>query len=179
MVSTSASSATRPSLRSVPRCRRIDTVPSSRSGGRAPPALGPRGGHRLVHPVDAVDHDRRREVVEVGEVAVEHTLGDPGLDGHGPTGQGVGAVCHEHSLGGLEQTLGRIVKGNSGGQGFFSSFSPVRVQLPSGRAPCQVGACPPRPALLASPAGKDQRWSGQATAKHPVQLWHKHAIVMA
>jgi hypothetical protein len=107
-----------------------DDQPDEREDGRAE-QLGDRGREvardaagsgrgaqvrRLAaDPGDPVKRQPGEERVEVGEVPVQHPLGDPSLGGDRPAGQRGRAVAEQDPLGGVEQLPARVADGHSCG----------------------------------------------------------------
>lgn len=72
-------------------------------GDGAGPGLVPQGRGLSFDPGDAFQHQFGEEDVEVGEVSMQHPLGDARLRGDRPTGKAGDAVSDQHPHGGVEE----------------------------------------------------------------------------
>jgi hypothetical protein len=94
--------------RQVLRCEQ----PGERGGQVAGDGAGAGGGAQIGgldgDPGDPGEREVDQEGVEIGEVAVQHALGDPRLGGDGPAGQAAGPVAEQDAFGRLEQLPARV-----------------------------------------------------------------------
>ena len=71
----------------------------ARTGGLSQP------GRRGVQPVEPIQDELGEELVEVGEMPVQDTLGDARLGGDGAAGEGARPVSDQDALGRFEELL--------------------------------------------------------------------------
>ena len=78
----------------------------------AAPRRGAQGRRLGADPCDAVERELGEERVEVGEVPVQHSLGDARFRGDRAAGQAAGAVPEQDALGGVEELPARVADGH-------------------------------------------------------------------
>jgi hypothetical protein len=98
--------------RQVLRCEQLGEHGGEVACDGAGPGGGAQIGRLVGDPGDPGDREVDQERVEIGEVAVQHTLGDPRLGGDRPAGQAAGTVAQQHALGRVEQLPARVADGH-------------------------------------------------------------------
>jgi hypothetical protein len=121
----------------VLRCEQLGEHGGQVACDGAGPGGGAQAGGLVGDPGDPGEREVDQECVEIGEVAVQHALGDPRFGGDRPAGQAAGTVAEQDAFGRVEQLPARVADGHPSRH----PVRPLRV-LRRARTPPTSGRAP-------------------------------------